>query len=833
MWHQRPRALRRGLVLKIRARGYAGLPSMSRKAREHDKQAQSFATPKIWFAKASYSLPKLGALFGNAARGALVVLHLPDANQVHPLMLIAQASKALLEAGSAESAVVIVDLSPLLGESAVGTDLAAKSLDAEGRAAALSHNLGKPASRVLCKLLGSGMQDVTLLASGGTAQLALKLLSATLDERALRSVRRLVLVHPRLPAACINAQLSHGAAERYAAVNGLELDVVFESASIAESRLPALRHVFPTGQDSFAVGESSSLLAHAIRLAAGGGGGGGGEAMALAPIEDFDPEWLDPVGRSLWLCELSFVISRQTKQHEAIISEATQEFREAAASASRLKATTAALGGVAVPNGASAAQGAVGSVLPTADPAAADADADKPMSQRVGALVLRGNRCVLVRSLAAPPAWRGMRLPAVEPTAGEAPLATAVRAAAELCDIDGTTEVSPIEEIPPVKIFTPGGGRIALYVLYASRGPPPGPLEDQDQTDDEDLYDWYTWPRAMAALVADTASIAALKAMAYSLGAAAKAGVLPDRWGGVFGQEFTAVAERAMSSADARSERPSALTEHAAAPTPTGSSGRAGRREQILALLRDMPLAEVLDCSAAVAAAAATRFRGEATDSTAARAEPLDGEAAGGGGQDDEDEACKFRSRRPFHPSRLHATFTRLAERTARGDGDVRVEGLAWLASQPKLQALVRTSASGAVVVEPGAAWWACIPRESWPPGLVDDLAPLWRDPHGDRQTELAILTQHAHLHNQLRAELEACVLSEAETAEAAAEEAEPQDDPYWDEWRPILEATAEDERAAKIESDVRNAFQRASLAFNDGGRVTSAFATMACAPCD
>ena len=65
-----------------------------------------------------------------------------------------------------------------------------------------------------------------------------------------------------------------------------------------------------------------------------------------------------------------------------------------------------------------------------------------------------------------------------------------VRAASEMCDIDGPEEVVPLPGIPPSVVYRPGGGHMWLYVLYAARPPPDGPLEDQDQSDDEDLYDW-------------------------------------------------------------------------------------------------------------------------------------------------------------------------------------------------------------------------------------------------------------------------------------------------------------------------------------------------------
>ena len=75
------------------------------------------------------------------------------------------------------------------------------------------------------------------------------------------------------------------------------------------------------------------------------------------------------------------------------------------------------------------------------------------------------------------------------PRAGESDAAAAVRAASELCDIDGATELEPLP-LPPALIHA-ADGPVPVYALYARNAPPPGPLEDADATDDDDLYDWY------------------------------------------------------------------------------------------------------------------------------------------------------------------------------------------------------------------------------------------------------------------------------------------------------------------------------------------------------
>ena len=68
-----------------------------------------------------------------------------------------------------------------------------------------------------------------------------------------------------------------------------------------------------------------------------------------------------------------------------------------------------------------------------------------------------------------------------------------------------------------------------------------GSLEDQDMEDDESPYDWYTFPNALKVLKDECErSVAALKSISYILCEAATVGILPSKWGGVFGQEFIA-----------------------------------------------------------------------------------------------------------------------------------------------------------------------------------------------------------------------------------------------------------------------------------------------------
>ena len=843
---QKPRALHRGL-----------LAWMARKARESQSvAAESWATPNYWLASAGHATPKATNIFGgNAVRGAAVVLHLPeDDAPPHPFLSLAPAAQQLMllaPDGDSPPAIVFMDLAPLMAESigvqqnmqtlksSLGASTAAAAtaaLDAEAASATvLGKQLGKPASRALCKLLGSGMHDVTLVACGGAAQLALKLLGSGSDERALRVINRIVLVHPRLTPQCVNAQLGRGAAQRYASLSGVPLDVVFESSSAAERRLPALRHLFHAGTDRVATGSNAALLVHALRQAASGEG-----AVVLPSLPPFDSDSMDMGGRGLWLSELGFAISRDTKQHEARIIDAAHVHAEAEAKA----AVAASRGGravqwhVATPDepvpvadaagGASAGTAAAGNEAGNGRPGGGGGDdsaaaaGSAAVREEVGALVLRGNRCVLVRSLSKPAAWAGMRIPSVTPQAGEAQAATAIRAASELCDIDINTELLPLPAVPPALLYRPGGVRVWVYACYAARGPPPGPLEDADESDEDDLYDWYTWPRAMAALASDSASIAALRTMACALAAAAAAGELASKWGGVFGQEFTggwgATQPAAAMSTSAGGRE--------AVPHLQARAEIRPMKERFAELLEAMSLAEVLECSAAAASAAAMRFTkgGPSPSSTITSG---DGRAAGQPVAAEEAE-LKFCALRPFHPLRLHAALLAIAEDEGNGAGTskVRIDGLGWLASQPGLQALVRSHpASGAIEVDPGDPWWASVPRERWPRGLAEDIGPMWHEPTGDRQIDLTLSEGTHEARLQIRSRLEQCLATDAEAALGP----NALEDPYAEEWRRVL-----DEEAAQQRADVMgDAMRKAAQA--KGQRKSEAVAAPepACEPCE
>lgn len=139
--------------------------------------------------------------------------------------------------------------------------------------------------------------------------------------------------------------------------------------------------------------------------------------------------------------------------------------------------------------------------------------------------------------------------------------------------------------------------------------------------------------------------------------------------------------------------------------------------------------------------------------------------------------AALYRVHRPFHPQRFWDWFN------ADHEGLLRVKGLVWLASRNLLVGGVsRTQWQNSC----GAAgiWWAALPREEWPenPDALMKMQEMWREPYGDRRQELVLIGDPLLLSGTMRRQLDACLLSDAEYAQLAAEWGKfPDPFPEWD----------------------------------------------------
>ncbi|MGL4315550.1 MAG: zinc metallochaperone GTPase ZigA [Pseudomonas sp.] len=118
-----------------------------------------------------------------------------------------------------------------------------------------------------------------------------------------------------------------------------------------------------------------------------------------------------------------------------------------------------------------------------------------------------------------------------------------------------------------------------------------------------------------------------------------------------------------------------------------------------------------------------------------------------------------YQARRPFHPQRFFAFL----------DGEwsngrlLRSKGYFWLASKPQ-EAGGWSQAGGLMRVSHAGRWWRFVPREQWPQDEEGRQTILrhWTVDVGDCRQELVFIGQHIDF-ARLRAELDACLLSQAE----------------------------------------------------------------------
>jgi G3E family GTPase len=122
-----------------------------------------------------------------------------------------------------------------------------------------------------------------------------------------------------------------------------------------------------------------------------------------------------------------------------------------------------------------------------------------------------------------------------------------------------------------------------------------------------------------------------------------------------------------------------------------------------------------------------------------------------------------YQARRPFHPRRfwnlIHSEW----------EGVVRSKGYFWLASRPEF-AGSWSQAGGACRHGAAGYWWDAVPQEHWP---QDDayrthIAAKSQGEWGDRRQELVFIGMDMN-ETDIRAKLDACLLSDAEMARGRA----------------------------------------------------------------
>jgi len=120
-----------------------------------------------------------------------------------------------------------------------------------------------------------------------------------------------------------------------------------------------------------------------------------------------------------------------------------------------------------------------------------------------------------------------------------------------------------------------------------------------------------------------------------------------------------------------------------------------------------------------------------------------------------------YRARRPFHPQRF---FDFLSREWTNGRL-LRSKGFFWLAS--KYQEAGSWSQAGGLMRHGLAGrWWRFVPKSQWPQDedALKGIVRQWDKASGDCRQELVFIGQHIDF-AQLHAELDACLLSDAEMA--------------------------------------------------------------------
>jgi len=477
---------------------------MSRKARISEDEKKDWACVRAWVATKGFCHYKPS---DKPLRNPLIVLEHECPNTSNPIRSLSGVAQELLfEDNFFEkfSTVLVIDFTAMLvlrESDNPNHDV----INEEAQLPDFGKRMEKPVARFFQRL---NIRDATLVARGSACQFAAKIL-CPLNSRTLNSqnVKTLVMLHPTLHPTFINQHLN---SRSTVDLKDIELHVVFGSNKEQQRRDPILRHSFPRGHSTVweerIARENWTVLLHIFAL--------NSETVLNSSTSVFQTDRFDAMGRSMFFAELRVVMDPRTKMDKQVTVDVTAEIEKLEEE-----------------------------VEENAGSAGASATVDvNECTQEVGGLVLRGNRCVLCRSLTNE--WTGMRVPSLERDEGnnEEPITCAIRSVSQLCDIEGDSEVTVLPHIPPVVIYMPAGRPVVvtLYVLYAAHTPPEGPLEEADMEDEEDLYDWYTFPRALVALqqVDDSATITALQTLAFALKGAAVAQCIPVKWGGVFGQEF-------------------------------------------------------------------------------------------------------------------------------------------------------------------------------------------------------------------------------------------------------------------------------------------------------
>jgi hypothetical protein len=446
---------------------------MSRKSRIVSEVAQEdYISPKIWIANRGYSEYKPDLKTGRLRDAVVLLYHKSycrdQTSDQHPLLILGGILGKLLSQNLNLKNLILVDISSLIPD-----ERYEEWMDEEGASINLEKKISKPCCRMLEKMF---LHKATIIAFDSCCQLLLKIIPTTIASGEIghkltaENVSRLIFVNPVIPPRCVNVHF-RGSASSFA--SEVKADILFYSDSDCDRRNSVLRSIFSKGEstvrnfDSFEKTFSSVLC-----LCQGKSSFDSSTLSSSIMIEDFitknDLEATNDMGETIWMSEMTIAMDRNSKQYVQSIKDMTNELLDQFLTKANKSLVKSLKTEAMKSSNTSINTGETG---------------ERYGNGEIGGLVLRGNRCVLVRSLKKK--WEGMRFPSVPPAQGELPQDTAIRAVTELCDIDAD-EVYVLSDIPMVTVYRSSdkgsSGNMSLYIMYAVQPPPTGLLEDQVYT---------------------------------------------------------------------------------------------------------------------------------------------------------------------------------------------------------------------------------------------------------------------------------------------------------------------------------------------------------------
>ena len=352
------------------------------------------------------------------------------------------------------------------------------------------------------------LRNATIIAHGAASPFALKLFKSD-TKRSLNKnfAKRLLLLHPNVPPQFINQHLLDTKSAFVNRLKNVELYCAYATEREMKRRDAVLRHYCPDGTSTL-WDEKKEIHEAILNL------------LTKRNVKSnkeiaYDEERLDILGRRIFFSEMRIEMDPNSKMHVQICEAITHD-----------------------------------DMKPRARETKQEEEEKKDLCKlnlktcvpECGALILRGNRVVLCRSLEDGDDATVMRIPSCKLNSEEKedPLNCAFRAVYEKCDIEDPEEnITHLNHFLPMRLFC-ASKIVDVYFFYANN-PPPSIDDLNDEEDFEDAYDWYTFPHAIKALQRnnDFASAQFLKAFAYVLNnAALHTNAIEKKWGGLFGMEL-------------------------------------------------------------------------------------------------------------------------------------------------------------------------------------------------------------------------------------------------------------------------------------------------------